>query len=434
MTDNKIGIDKTEIINIDILAVDRKKLFQEFYEEIKNNIKDIGRLEYTLENGDILPSIKIIDKLFFEELIIKTVYIPNKEKHNGHKELYTCMTVGAGNILPDNRYNISMVRYKDYVTKILPWYLQKRYGITADFSHVKFQSIEININIPLSEPFEEYSRILNLFIHNTKIRGTIHDEKKSNELPKTYWKRNNLEELIMYDKKYEIESRYTPQKFLKAKEKYRIKKQILSACPYKDEYFYETLESSWSEHLRIELRLYNKGKNKKRHSSQKKLEKFLKINETTLEYITDELIETNFREYLIKEILFRFCIWYQTNKKQIRKLIKEYKQDYGQSWQQYFYPTLYKIEIQTGVLCIIDFVHLRDCLNYNSPRYGINLKHNLSAILRRFQKKEALNKEWDAFAKNDSMKIIEIFEALEFDYKTEFASHDINILPKQVRT
>ena len=140
MTNRVIGIDKTEIINIDILAVDKTKLNQDIYEGVKNNIKEIGRLEYTLQSGEVISSIKILDNLFFGELTIKIVYIPTKDRHSGYRKIYTCMTVGAGNILPDNRDNISMERYRDYVTKVLPWYLQERYGITADFSHTKIQS------------------------------------------------------------------------------------------------------------------------------------------------------------------------------------------------------------------------------------------------------------------------------------------------------
>lgn len=430
MTNNTIGIDETEIINISIIGVDTKILFREYYKEIKNTVKDIGSLKYTLENGNIMPSIKIIDGLFFDELIIKTVYIPDKIRHSGYKHLYTCMKVGAGNILPDNRNNISIVKYREYVTQILPWYLKERYGIIADFSHVKIQSMEININIPITGTFNEYNRVLNLIIHILKMRGTIHDERKSGELPRTYWKRNNLEELILYDKKYEIESRYSTHKFQKAKEKWELKKQILSHFPYKTEFFCEQLESSCHRYIRMELRLYNLGKNKKRHSSQKKIEKFLNINDTLLDHITDDLIIKNFKEYLKQKILIPFCKWYYDDKKKIRKLVKEYKHDYGQSWQQYFYPALYKIEVSTGVLCIIDFAHLRDCLNFDSKKDGINLKHNLSAILQRFRKKEAMNTECDRFEKNDSIKIIEIFQALGLDYENEFKKYDINILPK----
>lgn len=63
MTNRVIGIDKTEIINIDILAVDKTKLNQDIYEGVKNNIKEIGRLEYTLQSGEVISLIKILDNL-----------------------------------------------------------------------------------------------------------------------------------------------------------------------------------------------------------------------------------------------------------------------------------------------------------------------------------------------------------------------------------
>ena len=63
MTNRVIGVDKTEIINIDILAVDKTKLNQDIYEGVKNNIKEIGRLEYTLQSGEVISLIKILDNL-----------------------------------------------------------------------------------------------------------------------------------------------------------------------------------------------------------------------------------------------------------------------------------------------------------------------------------------------------------------------------------
>lgn len=434
MIENKIGLDNTEIVNIEILDLDIEKLFSDFYKGIKNKVKDVGRYEYIIESGKKIPSIKIIDGLFFKEMLIKVKCIPDKKGECGYKKIYTCMSVGAGNILPDNRNNITIDKYRTYVTKVLPWYLQERYGIITDFSNVKIQSVEINANIALVGMFKEYNRVLNLLINNVQLRGNIHDEKRSNELPRTYWKRNNVEEIIMYDKKQSIEARYnTPRRLAEAKRKWQIKQQILEKCPNKSDFYKGNIEATCSECLRIELRLYNKGKNKKRSTSSQKIEKIFSIPDTLLDNLNDELIETKFREYLTKIILHRFCRWYILNKKMIRKLIIEYKQNYGQSWQQYFYPLLYKIEVRTGVLCIIDFIHLRDCINFDSKKDGIKLKHNASAILDRFRKKEAQNREWDALEKQDSLKIIEIFSALGFDYENEFVKNDINILPRQVR-
>lgn len=435
MTDNRIGIDMTEIINIGIIRIDREKLFEEFYRgEIKNNIKDIGRHEYVLENGNVVPSIKIIDELLFKELTIKIIYIPDKKRHCGYKQIYTSMSVGAGNILPDNRNNMSIKQYKEYVMNVLPWYLHERYGIIADFTNVKIQSMEINVNIPIQGKFDDYSRIINLMIHNLPLRGNIHEDKKSRELAKTYSKRNNLEELVMYDKKQQVESKYnTPARYEKAKRKRELKKQILTNCPHKMKETNEKLEASWEEHIRIELRLYNKGKNKKIHSSQQKIEKFFGIREATLDCITDERVERKFRQYMKEKILLPFCVWYCQRKKEIRKMVIEDKKNYGQSWQLYFYPKLYKIEATTGVLYVIDMIQLRDCLNFDSPKHGIRLKHNVSAIMRGIMRKEAKNEKWDALSKMDSMKIIELLEKLGVDYKSEFEKNEMNILPRQVR-
>lgn len=435
MTDNRIGIDMTEIINIGIIRIDREKLFEEFYRgEIKNNIKDIGRHEYVLENGNVVPSIKIIDELLFKELTIKIIYIPDKKRHCGYKQIYTSMSVGAGNILPDNRNNVSIKQYKEYVMNVLPWYLQERYGIIADFTNVKIQSMEINVNIPIQGKFDDYSRIINLIIHNLPLRGNIHDEKRSRELAKTYSKRNNLEELVIYDKKQAIESKYnTSRSYEKAQRKWELKKQILASCPWKISSISEKLDVSWAEHIRIELRSYNKGKNKKVHSSQKKIEKFFGIQEATFDYINDDLVKKEFRRYMKEKLLIPFCRWYFSRKKEIRKMVLEYKKKYGQSWQQYFYPDLYKKEAETGILYVIDLIHLKDCINFDMPKYGIRLKHNISAIMQGFAKKEAKHEKWDAYSKMDSTKIIELFTALELDYKTEFQKYDVNILPKKAR-
>ena len=435
MTDNRIGIDMTEIINIGIIMIDRGKLFEECYRgKFKNNIKDIGRHEYILENGNVVPSIKIIDELLFKELIIKIVYIPDKKRHCGYKQIYTSMSIGAGNILPDNRNNVSVNQYKEYVMNVLPWYLCERYGIIADFTNAKIQSMEVNVNIPIQGKFDDYSRIINLMIHNLPLRGNIHDEKRSRELAKTYSKRNNLEELVIYDKKQAVETKYnTLRRYEKAKRKWELKQQILASCPCEISSINEKLEASWKAHIRIELRLYNKGKNKKVHSSQKKIEKFFGIRESTFEYINDDLIEKEFRRYMKEKILIPFCRWYVARKKEIRKMVLEYKKKYGQSWQQYFYPDLYKKEAETGMLYVIDLIHLRDCINFDEPKYGIRLKHNISAIMQGFTKKEAKHENWDAFSKMDSMKIIELFEVLELDYKPEFRKYNVNILPKKVR-
>lgn len=433
MIDSKIGIDSTEITNVEILDIDMNKLLAESYKGIKNKIKDIGGYVYVQQKE--VPEVKIIDNLFFGELIIKKGYVPDGKMRYAPEKIYTCMTVNAGHILPDNRNNVSVMKYKKYIKEILCWYVLERYGIKADFANVKVQKIEINVNIPLNEPFAAYSRIMKLFVNNVPGRGTIDDIKTNAEdVPTTHAKRNNTSEIVFYDKKQSIDLKYnTLLKCETAKNKWEMKKKILQNCMYKSDFFSEKIETKTEECMRIELRMYNRGKNKKRGSSQYKIEKFLEIDDAKIDYISDEVIEIKFKEYLRKTILISFCCWYKKVKKEIRKLVIEYKATYGQSWQQYFYPTLYKLEIQHGVLYIIDFIHLRDCLNFCSKKDGINLKHNLTAIMQGLIRKEVANKEWDAFMKNDSVKIIEIFEKLNLEYKSEFEQYDVNLFPRQAR-
>lgn len=428
MIETKIGLDATELKNLEILAVDRKKLFKQSYKGIRNRVKIISQREIELHTGEKMPSVKIIDNLFFGDFSCGETYVPETRQY--HR--YVCISINAGHILSDNRNNILVKEYKNYIENILTWYLEERYGITVDFSTAQMQVMEVNVNIPLNKSFEEYTRILKLFLKiipgQGKI-GKIASNRRQKETTYNQW--NNSEKLTLYDKKHDIDSEYnTPRKRERAYMLWHMKKEILEECPNKEKgYFGNELEYECEECLRIELGLYNKGRDKSRTSSRKKIEKFLNISDSLLQNITDENLKEKYLAYLQEKILLPFTCWYVENKKEVRKLAVEYKLKYGQSWQSYFYPALYKIEIHAGMIFIIDFVHLRDCLNFNKMKQGINFKHNLTYTINGFINKEKKNEEWDAFSKNDSQKIIEIFQKLGFTYEPIFRENEVNLFP-----
>lgn len=371
--------------------------------------------------------------MVFGEFTMKLCTPPNKKNGKSVTKLYTLLTLNAGHILIDNRNNVTMQEYLDYIHSVLIPYLHDRYGIDTDFQNVKFQKMEINLTIPIQGNFSEYKRILSLFETLLPGRGQLRDLKKNIDIDsKTdvlFSKNNKSEEFVIYDKAESIRTEYSSSSKIKNHIKHLNRKlSLLEVSDYRtklksDIIDFETgILQTCEESIRFELRLFNKTKDK---SHRKKIEHFFDIEDSSLSNINDALLEKKFTECLYKKLLYPFCRWYKKNKQQVQELVKEYKTMYGKSWQQYFYTLLLTREIRQETLLIIDFSHLHDVLNFNDEKHGINMKHNLSAILKGFKNKEPKNPEITVLAQNDFEKILEIFDKLQLSYDESFVRYQI---------
>lgn len=442
MIKDQIGIDATRIRNIEVRSINLEKLFSDQYNGVNNKVKRLSGDRYVNEEtGEIIPSFQINDNLFFGEFIVRIV--PDYKQVNGTtKRMYTYMKIGAGHVYMDNRNNISIEVYRQYLEEIVVYYMEERYGIEICFQDAEFEELEINVTISIMGEFSKYRRVLSLFESNLPGRGYFMSTKnKSNTAGKEsnqYGKFNNSEVFVMYNKSRAIREKYRNQREReKEKSKLFLKAQFSPNQAYKEfmTRLYDQFESNieCEECIRFEVRLFNKGKDRSRGTSTNKIERFLNIEKASIRRITDSKIKVCYEKYLEKMLLKPFCKWYQKDTQYLRDLVKKYKTRYKNAWQVYFYSRLWEEEIQRETLVLIDFRHLKDVLNFKIKSRNIDMKHNRTTVLKSFIERAKKYEDGNLFLENDSDKIIEVFDKLKFDYQELFVENSIDLIPKQLR-
>lgn len=438
----KVGLDATVITNISIRKIDYKKISAISYRGIPNHIK----ISYSKTTSCVLQdlySIKIIDNLVFGDLTIYRSYYKKSYTQNVEEKIGTRMAINAGHILIDNRNNVSVRSYKDYINLVVCPYLKFRYDIDADFSTAEFESLEININIPIRYAFSDYRRVLSLLETLLPGRGYNLSTKKKTapniKSTQSYGKFNNTEVFIIYDKGDDIRKKYnTAQKKKKIYQQLINKLNLLPDSIYTDylrtelEKFSQGYYDTCTENMRIELRMYDRGKDHSRNVSQHKISTFFGLgNNALLSAIDDKLLQERYTRIILKKIFYPFCQWYTANKIIMRKKAIYYKKTYGYAWQQYFFPALFETEIANETLVVLDFQHLRDILYFDDPRSNIRFKHNITQTMQGFRNKEKpYSNRWCGLSSNDSQKLVELFSQLGIDYEKTFTELNIGLLMK----
>lgn len=166
-----------------------------------------GKFVYNLKDGSGFRWLKIVDNHFFGTLIAGT------RKAKRFKQDFAKLDITIGISQGSNLQNQLLMDYKKHIFKVFD-YLYKEYGISADYTEIKFNLMEINCTFEIDYMFHEYHRILKLIMFNLpqtyKKIGQIQtaNKKKYRLESETFYRGNSSMELKIYDKKKQIEQVY----------------------------------------------------------------------------------------------------------------------------------------------------------------------------------------------------------------------------------
>lgn len=230
------GIDKTELRNIKVEAIDLNTL--------KYNLKAICSLsdhgyntkEYNTDNFIELDRIFIQDNFLFDSFRL------DFKKDKGSKIYYTSLKMTI-NTKERSQSNLQPLSVSEYLNKLqsIKDYLAQIYGVYIDLTEAKFYEIEINITDKMQFEFEEYKLLFEAIRlkRNQKIYPNYvpHEKRLKYGTHKIYSK---VMELKFYNKtkqlydefKIQVDSKYMRLEYtLKGYDK--INEKLGTTSPYK---------------------------------------------------------------------------------------------------------------------------------------------------------------------------------------------------------
>lgn len=206
--DDKVGLDKIQLYNFDIIYIDAAQLetasttthcvYQTY------DFTDTCLYKY---HGQRVTRIKITDNAVFQELVLGCV------RKGNYESFYVHLTLTVANVAGDNWNNLSWDKYNDYLKSCLT-YIKHQYGIALDGRAARLRYMEINRNILLSAPFEQYDRVIRLLLSlldkHMKELYTIGRESKGSDTDtgtETYKRGNRQMEYIVYNKTVQMQKK-----------------------------------------------------------------------------------------------------------------------------------------------------------------------------------------------------------------------------------
>jgi len=242
-----------------------------------------------------------------------------------------------------NEYNLSVGQYFDRIQEVFE-YLKKDYGVEADYESVRIKRLEINANIYLEEPYQNYEKAIMLLIRNI-----------------------------------------SPKKFGKCKGNDSVK----YATWHESSIAHQTdrLETVVVKNSSLELKIYNKGKQLVDTGRYEELpEKDIMRIEYTLKDsrlltkdfksalafdLTDAGINQLFKRYWRAHIETRYYQWKSQNLKDLETVISRQKAN-NPRWVKNFLLETREFEAQNGMPLLFDISDVYTVLKRIEPKSGRN--------------------------------------------------------------
>lgn len=332
-SDKLILLDKICLYNFSVILVDDVENLQaaEIITKKEKQAKYV-----TLVTGETFSTLHIKQTEFFDDFF----YGVRKNDIRGYIEM---------SVPNDGFHNLNCLTVKQYSQRIkdTAYFLQKNYGITVDFSNLKFKSMEINKTIILNHNFQEYRRPIALMMYllpnilrlkeadfsETDIHPTKIENYRRNI--STYTKSSGKKGISVkvYDKKKQLEMCF----------------KIFTLHNY----------------LRYEITLKSSTKIK------------LAFGDNSFSAITDELIQHYFINFIICNIVNPYNSHCKKRDTALRRILKANYEPESKTWTRDTLAAIREIEIKNGIPFMLEIEELNlqiGCLKIDNKQKRYNLK------------------------------------------------------------
>lgn len=365
----RIGIDKLELSNLTIEAIDFSRLRQ-----TKAEISLFPKGSMAIredDHGMPIKRIVIRDNHVFNDLIIGCA---GDGTHYVHEYVYLTLTVAYAR--GDNVSNLSWDEY-DYYLECACDYIADIYGISLNAKSSTIKSVELNCNIILSAPYQDYCRVLTLMVSwvpKTFWQGGSYTSqaRQGQKSSDTFLKRNKQQEIIFYNKSEQIRKKEKSEHFLKHK--------------------------MTNDLLRLELRILTPEKVKAAFGSN------------VWRQLNNQLIVDYFYECMSKWYIQKANQWEKQSIVLLKKMLRTTKNVTPKNWHHLLLHRLKNEEICTQIPIILDIKQVILAIRQlKEPSYT---KSHMVKVIQR-----AKCFDNDVFWKNDLDKLYEILDGIKAAYE-----------------
>ncbi len=193
----KIGIDRIELENFYVSEID--------IDYLKQTGAVLGNVDIAGPCGARMMTIR--DNNMFNNLVI------GHNQYGTRHVFYTILSLSPTNARGHNRDNMSWAEYDVYLHEVMQ-YIQKTYRIMLKYDNMRLRYLEINCNIPLTQPYAEYDRVIRLMMsllpNYLGCLDTGRSTKSGDDPIPTYLRKNNSMAVTIYNKTEQMRKRHTP--------------------------------------------------------------------------------------------------------------------------------------------------------------------------------------------------------------------------------
>lgn len=332
-SDELILLDKICLYNFTVTAIANISILQD--KEIIT-VKERQSKYVVLNTGEYFSTLCIKNTEFFDVFFFGV----RKNKIYGYMEMS----------VPDDGYhNLNCLTVTQYIQRIrdTACFLQECYGITVDFSDIKYKSMEINKTIILNNNFQAYRRpiALMMYLLPNVLRLKEADFSESDVHPR---------KIKDYDHKISTYTKSSGKRGISVK--IYDKKSQLEMC-------FNII--TYQHYLRYEITLKSPTKIR------------LAFGDNSLNVITDEFIHQYFINFILCNVVTPYNKHCQKRDIALRKILKRHYEPESKTWTRDTLAEIREIELKNGVPFMLEIEELIlqvKCLRINSKQQRFNLK------------------------------------------------------------
>ena len=150
-----VGIDRTELRNIEVIKIDVDRLLQSDTTQISFTNNELGYLVHTT-TGEA----KRVDRLVIKDGYMLNSFRLDYKKMKGDRSYYTILdvTIATKEGESDNLRPLNISEYRNKINNIKS-YMRDIYGVYLDISEARFNTIELNVTNEMMHTFHDYRMI-----------------------------------------------------------------------------------------------------------------------------------------------------------------------------------------------------------------------------------------------------------------------------------
>lgn len=150
-----VGIDRTELRNIEVIKIDVDRLLQSDTTQISFTNNELGYLVHTT-TGEA----KRVDRLVIKDGYMFNSFRLDYKKMKGDRSYYTILdvTIATKEGESDNLRPLNISEYRNKINNIKS-YMRDIYGVYLDISEARFNTIEVNVTNEMMHTFHDYRMI-----------------------------------------------------------------------------------------------------------------------------------------------------------------------------------------------------------------------------------------------------------------------------------